>query len=635
MLKRVETGDTSNPGPLYFFDQTAGDRTHRRRMKKPLDELPPDLRYLNINPRLAAFIRSRGKKVVSDVVSADDNADVKTKEKEKQTALPELSTDPGALDSTDPDQALLAVQGGQGLPGEEEDMSPVEEYKYIAPQLLSELGTWLWECSGRGEGSFPRGLLNVLSYSWRELAEAAVDSRRQGHSLAYKSTKHGQLKGSEACESQSDETPPDKSHHGKMKAKKRVGAPAENVTGKSSQESTNVPPKLTTAAAPRREKKSKKTDSSIERAQSVEIAQLSHLPMTLSFSMSSRTCEDEGWIVQQEEPKPNDPEWTALCQWAVERLQLAQVPIKEQSSKLKDQGFTKTVLLCHYGDVKKDTIAKYKKRVRKNCVSALFNGRPRIPEVRPEDPAAQKLLYRINDGTALVYYPSGRIAICQSHSALPCGGFYTNVFSDSPDPSILGTFTAFGHGSVCHPDSNTVVVAFDQRGGMMCDKEGTVKRQWNWVRGAKLDEPIVIEVTEFITVRIMSPSSASLSYRAHEESVQLSLSPLGNVSPPKHRDLGLIMSDEKFSSDTACQLSKANRKKMIEIEARRKFKAKISTATKSRSEFLEMAKTLETLEEESGYQRGLKAAQELKKLQRKVRNILDDWMEHYRIATGR
>ena len=45
-------------------------------------------------------------------------------------------------------------------------------------------------------------------------------------------------------------------------------------------------------------------------------------------------------------------------------------------------------------------------------------------------------------------YPSGRVAVCQSYSASPWGGMYTNIFSDLPNQVILGTFTPFGCGSI-------------------------------------------------------------------------------------------------------------------------------------------------------------------------------------------
>ncbi|KAG7999636.1 hypothetical protein GBF38_000159 [Nibea albiflora] len=49
--------------------------------------------------------------------------------------------------------------------------------------------------------------------------------------------------------------------------------------------------------------------------------------------------------------------------------------------------------------------------------------------------------------------------VSQSHTGLPCGGFYTNVFSDSERPVILATITAFGHGAVTHPSEEVLQMA--------------------------------------------------------------------------------------------------------------------------------------------------------------------------------
>ncbi|XP_015207758.2 uncharacterized protein C3orf20 homolog [Lepisosteus oculatus] len=627
----MEIADSLILGPVYFFDQPAGCAKRKKRSRKPIEELPPDLRYVAINPRLAAFLR-RGKKGAEEV-AGEDNEEIKSKEgvkkKEKTAVLPETGNEPGSVASQDKDPAPGAGQCGS-TPAEDAETSPVDEYKYGAPILLAELGRMLEEWEGCGEGIFPRGLVNVLSYSWKELTEGALHGKRQWPSLETQGEKHGKQRSSVPSDKLSDDSPAEKSQRGKSKAKKRV-----TLQG-TTQESTNVLNKQTTATGSKREKKSRKSDNTTQRDHAVDSAQVSHLPVTISFSMSSKNCEEQGWIVLQQEPKPDDPEWTSLCGWAVERLRLAQVPIKEQIAKMEEQGFTKPILLYHYGDARKATIAKHKKELNKNCLFALINGRPCLPELRQEDKSLQKLHYRINDGTSFIYYPSGRIAVCQSHSGLASGGYYTNVFSDSPDPTVVAAFTAFGHGSVCHYNSDKVAVVFDHTGGMMCEEDGTVSKEWKWTQGAKLNEPVVTQVNDFITIRVASPFSASLSYQERQEMIQLSLSPLANTTPPKNSDLGQIVSEGKFSSNTARQLSKANRKKTKELEARKKFMAKNPNqmVTKSSSAFMEMVKTLETLEEEPGYQRGVKAARELKKLQRKIQNILDDWMEHYRIATG-
>ncbi|KAF3688648.1 FYVE, RhoGEF and PH domain-containing protein 6 Zinc finger FYVE domain-containing protein 24 [Channa argus] len=90
-------------------------------------------------------------------------------------------------------------------------------------------------------------------------------------------------------------------------------------------------------------------------------------------------------------------------------------------------------------------------------------------------------------------YPSGCMAVCQSHSDLPCGGFYTNVFSDSHCPTVLATMTAFGHGAVTHPHSSTITAMWDQDGGFMYDHLGNITKEWRWKADNTLRGKIVIQ----------------------------------------------------------------------------------------------------------------------------------------------
>ncbi|KAM7003434.1 uncharacterized protein C3orf20-like [Tautogolabrus adspersus] len=111
------------------------------------------------------------------------------------------------------------------------------------------------------------------------------------------------------------------------------------------------------------------------------------------------------------------------------------------------------------------------------------------------------------------------MAVCQSHSGLPCGGFYTNVFSDSECPVILATITAFGHGTVTHPLSSAVSVVWDQDGGFMSDQHGNLTKEWSWHEYRTPREKIVVKVqhkkmvSALITVRLFSGTSAMLRFR--------------------------------------------------------------------------------------------------------------------------
>lgn len=52
-------------------------------------------------------------------------------------------------------------------------------------------------------------------------------------------------------------------------------------------------------------------------------------------------------------------------------------------------------------------------------------------------------------------------------------------------------------------------------------------------------------------------------------------------------------------------------------------------------EVLQMANEVEVLEELSAqWRRGGQVGRELKRLQQRVRNTLDDWLDYYRVAIG-
>ncbi|XP_076588544.1 uncharacterized protein LOC143321789 [Chaetodon auriga] len=277
----------------------------------------------------------------------------------------------------------------------------MDAYKRAAPHLLNELARLLSHHKWCEKGCIPHGIVNILNYSWQDLtAGASIQEQRCKEKSTF-------LKLDEA---RSRQVSPDE----KREAGQRGSCAVEGVKP---QVSSN--PRV------------KKRKQSHHRA---------HNSATISLANSSNTCKHRGWIIQPKPPCCDEPQWISLCQWVVERLQVARNPEKLQTAY---QDLEKPLMLRHYGEAK----AKVKDgRVRRKAHPATLVDRlSQIPEVKQQDPAQQKLHYRIDDGSSFIYYPSGCMAVCQSHSGLPCGGFYTNVFSDDERPVILATITASGH----------------------------------------------------------------------------------------------------------------------------------------------------------------------------------------------
>ncbi|XP_030070724.1 uncharacterized protein C3orf20-like [Microcaecilia unicolor] len=135
-----------------------------------------------------------------------------------------------------------------------------------------------------------------------------------------------------------------------------------------------------------------------------------------------------------------------------------------------------------------------------------------------------------------------------------------------------------------------------------------------------------MQINEYITVRIAGQFAISLIFKCQQESIRLSVSSLQGVVPQQSEEQELLLTNENFTSRAAKQLAKGNRKKPKEKEAKKPVKKELVLS--------ELVKTLEIPEVDIGPANDLSTITELRKLQRKAKNILDDWMEHYRIAAG-
>ncbi|XP_069811920.1 uncharacterized protein C3orf20-like isoform X2 [Dendropsophus ebraccatus] len=191
---------------------------------------------------------------------------------------------------------------------------------------------------------------------------------------------------------------------------------------------------------------------------------------------------------------------------------------------------------------------------------------------------------------------------------------------------MLGTFTPFGHGSIHSPESNVFLLQYNQVRGILTNKEGETIKEWDWPKKGKLSDPFTVQVNEYVSVKIAGQYAVSLIFRWQYEAVRLSLSTIPDVPPPQTEDLGHLMTSENFFSRTAREMAKAHKRKTKDKDTKR--------SPKKTTILAELAKTLVIPEDHISPSNDFNAAVELRKLQRKIRNIVDDWMEHYRLASG-
>ncbi|XP_028823315.1 uncharacterized protein C3orf20-like isoform X2 [Denticeps clupeoides] len=417
---------------------------------------------------------------------------------------------------------------------------PVEQRRLAASDTLAQLASLLELHSGRGEDVFPAGLVNILDFTWAELTENVSHTQPRGEASS-RGTKARAWKASPA-------TPSKTSKH-KTRTERGTGPVTHLLSCSAPLDVLKEPP-----------------DANGQKAST-----------TIGFSMSSKACEEQGWIIQPPESPVWDPGWTSTCQWAVERLHLAQEQMK---------GPTEVPVLRHYGDLEKNISRRSSSGVG---LLDLRGGFPEIPVTMTmmDDPTLQKLHLRATDGSSLIYYPSGRVAVCQSRSGLDRGGFYTNVFSDDPRASVLASLTPSGHGSVTRPHSSAVAAVWDQNGGMTCDPDGTVTKEWTWSSHHAPAKKMVLQVTEDVSVTLRSPASACLLFRAQEEKVRL---PLPLQSTAAHTLSGQQKSDDKNLGECPEDTSQVHRRGRPWLE--------------------------------------------LARLQKRARDIVEHWRGHYLVATG-
>ncbi|XP_071620951.1 uncharacterized protein C3orf20 homolog isoform X3 [Heliangelus exortis] len=446
-------------------------------------------------------------------------------------------------------------------------------HESVIDNMLQELGEKL-QLLPRYETGFPEGLMNVLTCSWRELTEGVDELKWHMQSVACRRV-----------------TSRKKQASGEVKSGRPGSRHTEHEMTAIRKRRSKKSFRLQSCSTKGKRKPETASDMLVGGKVPIVQSDADQSCGTISFSLSSSIGEEGDWIFQLSDSHSEDIHQELSSMWTLERLEQMQNQIrKEQTSKLKEVGLDKPIILRHYGDHRDETLSKtWRAQSDMTIGPELACDKPQIPVVKKTGTTQGKLHYRLNDGSSFIYYPSQHLAVCQSYCSLPCGGFYTNIFSPSPDHSIVGTFTPFGHGSIYLPSSNTVTVMFNQEGGLVTNKDEEMVREWKWPRDGKLAQPVIAQVNEYITLRIAGRFAISLVYKWQHESVCLSLSPPQGAALPRLEEWP----------------------KLTELL----MKNEVPEATVSRIN-------------------DTHAARDLRNLQRKIRSIVGDWLQYYRTALG-
>ncbi|KAI8508215.1 hypothetical protein Bbelb_144550 [Branchiostoma belcheri] len=644
-------------GSTFFWQQTS--RKSAKRFRKSPDELPQSLRFANFNPRLAAFLtkQDKQKKAEADTEAGTHEETTEEGAKKKESLLPAinqtLSLIQESLDRATSNLAQLEQQEQENkLAWDDPQKIQFEETKYAAPTLLVELAKVLYLFEHEESVNLHTDIVWQLCWGFKELCSEVVFTKREWQSNAYRGTsatkKHseGTIDPTQMDESKSDviseesvDSPRDDDQD---ESRSKVGfaqIKEGRVLSGGGRSRTRAERFKLPAGADRKVSLMSSRASGMfydNRSQASDVSTAlpyssAHTPAgymsVLNFSLANKACEEKGWIVHPNER--DDPERQTMLEWARQRLLFSIKISTEQHEKALALGHDKPLIIRYYGDTKREAMLKYKKQPPPSQKpGARVMSPPKIPRMdSPVEQGRLKLMRQLPDGSCSVFYPSGRVAISISPPTKPGQlGLYTNVYADNLQGTMLASFTPSGHGCCYHPNGVPRYV-MSPEGGMLMEPDGTISKQWSWPKVGKLPVTVNVQVTELLLLRCTNLSSVVLHFACQKETAKFNVGLHTGAVQPKLEEMGYLKTEGPFISQAAKESVKPSKKKDKDRLRRGFIKPKEKRVSQ---QIAELTKILELPGDKDEF--FSQAEKDLVRLQRKVKNLIDDWMEHYRIA---
>ncbi|XP_059843756.1 uncharacterized protein LOC132403930 isoform X2 [Hypanus sabinus] len=547
-----------------------------------LEKIPLDIENVLFfeQTRLRKFLKEQ--KTIQDLQSEISSSTIKSQLVRSQKIKKQLTT-PAFEETLDEDtvrssfplkSTVTSKTFASPYSNIDEQANQFPRQKFPVSHLLDEINGMILHCQ-IDEIPFPQGLENILNYGWKDFIKNVTYIKR-GWPTA--TCKYACLQRPFSHRSALSKISVQSIINDIDKSISKTQAPTGEVSARGDN-------KLFGATPVKGKKKDKRKQGKAESSKG-----LHPTGFTINFSISSKTSMKQGWIIEPYDDTLAKVDWKTIYTLMLEKIQAANSKIKLQRMSMAKHGFDKPVILLHYEEARTVPLGKYWKQASAPAF-ALKDGKPPIPVMKVENPALNKLHYALNDGSCIIYYPSGNIAVCRSHSGLSCpGAFYTNIFDDSAvRPTLLGSFTPFGDGSIFLPGEKSRVLLYHEEGGLLINENEISMKQWKWPKRGNLPEPIWMQVNDYITVRINGRFSINFTYKWQYEYIRFPLSPLPDVIPPQPNKM---------------------------------FKRKQSSLHRP-VDFTVGTQRVSNI-----------TIQSLRQLHRKIKTIIDNWMEHYRMETG-
>ncbi|XP_058023801.1 uncharacterized protein C3orf20 homolog [Ahaetulla prasina] len=224
------------------------------------------------------------------------------------------------------------------------------------------------------------------------------------------------------------------------------------------------------------------------------------------------------------------------CPEAREKLREICRQIEHEKSEAIAKGHMRPLILKNYPTVHKSP----SQALRRASLSQL------AAEIRRSK--LKKLFFSIPDGTSLIYYPSGNIAVFQFPMCC-IGKAITFLFQDVPTQGLLGMCSP-GHSCLSYSfkSSFSVALLMNQSGGMVRDKTGHLTHRWNWYSRKEVLQSLDFQINEQLKLKVLSQNSMTITFAALNETITLSLIRPGclhGCKADKQLTLKSIEADEK------------------------------------------------------------------------------------------
>jgi len=136
-------------------------------------------------------------------------------------------------------------------------------------------------------------------------------------------------------------------------------------------------------------------------------------------------------------------------------------------------------------------------------------------------PSGQLQSYFKKDGSGIVHYPDGRIAInVVAGDGIP-PGLFTTFFKHKGKKDVIGSWNAVGVGS-CNYKNGKVMLNTTDSGGTYYDEYGDLIRMWTWDK-KPLQEPILVSLNDFITLEVVNQKEVTATFRAGDNKLVFKL----------------------------------------------------------------------------------------------------------------